>query len=83
VPFNYNVGNNGRLQRRGGFGVGANYRLAPGLDLVAEWVQHNTKLPGTSQNIPAANAGVGNPGGNNLNDRATAQVFMTGIRLAF
>jgi hypothetical protein len=74
---------NGPSQRRGGFGVGANYRLGPGLDVVAEWVQHNTKTPGVSNNFPTANLLNNNSGGNNTRDRATAQVFLTGIRLAF
>lgn len=66
-------------QRRYAFSVGANYRLAPGMDLVAEWVQHSTSQPGVPQNgFSGADCVL-----NNCRDRATSQVFLTGVRLAF
>jgi predicted porin len=71
---------NPRGQRRWAYSVGANYRLAPGLDLVAEYVRQEFKEPGTSQQGLGATPGTG---GNDVRDRATASVFLTGIRLAF
>ncbi|MBD0272952.1 MAG: porin [Acetobacteraceae bacterium] len=79
----------GRGQRRWAYSIGANYRLAPGLDVIAEFTHHEIKLPGVSQNIPAGNlidtnaavAGVQNP--SDVRDRARTSVFMTGVRLAF
>lgn len=73
----------GLAQRRWAISVGGNYRLAPGLDLIAEWTHHETKLPGTSQNIPVGNIAGASVFGNNINDRARTSVFMTGVRLAF
>jgi hypothetical protein len=76
-------------QRRWAISIGANYRLAPGLDLVAEWTHHETKQPGVSQNTPVGNivptspTGVATAGLNNTLDRARASVFITGVRLAF
>ena len=67
-------------QRRYAFSVGANYRLAPGMDLVAEWTQHSTHTPGASQQ------GLGGCSAtqvNNCSDRAKTQVFILGTRLAF
>ena len=68
-------------QRRYAFSVGGNYRLAPGMDIVAEWTQHTTHIPGNfGQN------GFGNCSAtqiNNCSNRATTQVFLTGVRLAF
>ncbi|MBC4014263.1 porin [Siccirubricoccus deserti] len=71
---------NPRGQRRWAYSIGANYRLAPGLDLVAEYVRQEFKEPGTpQQGFTAANAAPGN----DLRDRASANVFLTGVRLAF
>ncbi len=79
--FNPNLATGtGPSQRRYAFSVGANYRFAPGMDIVAEWTQHSTSQPGVSQQ------GLGAPSATNVNntsDRATAQVFLTGVRLAF
>ena len=36
-------------QSRYAFSLGANYRLAPGMDLVAEWTQHTTHIAGQPQ----------------------------------
>ena len=61
--------------RRWGYGIGANYRLAPGMDLVAEYVRHEVKEPGSAALLGTANyAGT---------DRAKGSVFLTGVRLAF
>ena len=61
--------------RRWGYGIGANYRLAPGMDLVAEYVRHEVKEPGAATLLGTANyAGT---------DRAKGSVFLTGVRLAF
>ncbi len=84
-------GGNPRAQRRWAYGIGANYRLAPGLDLIAEFVRQEFNEPGTSQNIPTSNivsgpgapASAGGVGGNDVRDRVTSSVFLTGIRLAF
>lgn len=75
---------NPRGQRRWAYSVGANYRLAPGLDLVAEFVRQEFKEPGTSQQgLGAIGSAVAVAGGNDVRDRATASVFLTGVRLAF
>lgn len=60
-------------QRRWGIGVGANYRLAPGMDLIAEYVHHNLREQG--RDLDAARAGV--------QSRSVANVFIIGSRLAF
>ena len=64
----------GRGQRRYAYSVGGNYRLAPGLDLVAEWVRH----------VVHEN-GVDNDGqiNNGVQDKLRANVFIVGTRLAF
>jgi predicted porin len=68
------------MQKRYAFSVGANYRFAPGMDIVAEWTQHSTHIPGASQQgLGACSATQVN----NCADRARTQVFLTGVRLAF
>lgn len=62
--------------RRWGIAGGANYRLAPGLDLVAEYVRHTVHEPGN-----AAVSGV--PGGSVNQDKLRADVIIVGTRLAF
>ncbi len=59
--------------RRWGFGIGANYRIAPGMDLVAEWVSFRVR-EGERDLDPVQ------PG---TQTRANADVFLTGVRLAF
>ncbi len=61
------------LMRRLGYGVGANYRLAPGLDLVAEYSSYTVAERG--RDLDPSNPGV--------QDRSTAKVFILGTRLAF
>lgn len=65
---------NPRGQRRWGYGFGANYRLAPGMDIVAEYVRHEVKTPGSD---------LDNQGNNGIQDRLKTSVFITGVRLAF
>ncbi len=64
-----------RSQRRWGYGIGATYRLAPGMDLVAEYVRHEVKQPGNA-NIHGLVNYLGT-------DRMRTQVFLTGVRVAF
>ena len=63
-----------RGQRRYAYSVGANYRLAPGLDLVAEWVRHVIHEPGVDQDLQRNNG---------VQDKLRANVFLVGTRLAF
>jgi len=64
----------GRGQRRWGFGAGANYRLAPGLDLVAEYVEHRLSETGVDLDGQVNNG---------VQDRLRARVLILGTRLAF
>jgi hypothetical protein len=59
--------------RRWGFGIGANYRLAPGMDLVAEYVAFRVREG--NRDLDPVQPGV--------QARANADVFLTGVRLAF
>ncbi|HYZ33849.1 MAG TPA: porin [Crenalkalicoccus sp.] len=61
-------------QRRYGYSVGANYRLAPGLDLIAEYVRHVIHEPGV--NVAGAASGSNQ-------DKLRADVILVGTRLAF
>jgi len=65
---------NPRGQRRWGYGIGANYRLAPGMDVVAEYIRHEIKTPGSD---------LDGQSNNGIQDRLKATVFLTGVRLAF
>jgi hypothetical protein len=67
-----NTNGSANSMRRNAIAVGANYRLAPGLDLVAEFVQHIVKEPGL--NIA--------PTSNNQ-DKLKANIILVGTRLAF
>lgn len=60
-------------QRRWGMGVGANYRLAPGMDLIAEYVYYSVREQGRD----------GDPNRPGIQSRAFSNVFLTGVRLAF
>ena len=64
---------NSALMRRYGWGIGGNYRLAPGMDIVAEFVQYRVREGG--RDLDAAQGGT--------QPRADAQVFLIGTRLAF
>lgn len=61
------------MMRRLGYGIGGNYRLAPGLDIVAEYSSYTVAERG--RDLDPSNAGV--------QDRSTAKVFILGTRLAF
>ncbi|NOG70085.1 porin [Roseicella sp. DB1501] len=61
------------LMRRLGYGIGGNYRLAPGLDIVAEYSSYTVAERG--RDLDPSNPGV--------QDRSTAKVFILGTRLAF
>ncbi len=67
--------NNGSMnsQRRWAFAAGANYRLAPGMDIVAEYVRHAVHEAGN--NIAA--------GTGSSQDKLRADVLLVGTRLAF
>ncbi len=67
------VANQQARERRWGLGIGANYRLAPGLDLIAEYVYHSRRESG--RDYDSARAGI--------QDRVVANVFILGSRLAF
>lgn len=59
--------------RRWGMGIGANYRLAPGMDLIAEYVYYSVREQG--RDLDPNRLGV--------QSRAFSNVFLTGVRLAF
>jgi hypothetical protein len=59
--------------RRWGYGIGGNYRLAPGLDLIAEWVSY--RVFERNRDLDPVQPGI--------QSRANADVFLTGVRLAF
>ncbi|TCZ57260.1 porin [Roseicella aquatilis] len=61
------------LMRRLGYGIGGNYRIAPGMDIVAEYSSYTIAERG--RDLDPSNAGV--------QDRQTAKVFILGTRLAF
>ncbi len=67
------VGTQQAMMRRWGMGFGANYRLAPGLDLIAEYVHHSIREQGRDLD-------AGRPG---VQSRAFANTFIIGSRLAF
>jgi predicted porin len=61
-------------QRRYAYSVGANYRLAPGLDIVAEYVRHVIHETGVDSDGQTNNG---------IQDKLRADVFLVGTRLAF
>jgi hypothetical protein len=64
---------NQAMMRRLGYGFGANYRIAPGMDIVAEWSKYTIAERG--RDLDPSRVGV--------QDRTTANVFILGTRLAF
>ena len=54
-------------QRRNAYSIGANYRLAPGLDLVAEYVRHVIHEPGVDLDVQPNNG---------VQDKLRASVFL-------
>lgn len=61
-------------QRRYAYSVGANYRLAPGFDIVAEWVRHTIHERGVDSDLQPNNG---------VQSKLRANVFLLGTRLAF
>ena len=61
-------------QRRNAYSIGANYRIAPGLDVVAEFVRHEIHEVGVD---------LDNQPTNGVQDRLRSNVFLLGTRLAF
>jgi hypothetical protein len=59
--------------RRWGMGAGANYRLAPGMDLIAEYIYYSVREQGRDLD----------PNRQGIQSRAFSNVFLTGVRLAF
>jgi len=59
--------------RRWGMGIGANYRLAPGMDLIAEYVHYSVREQGRDLD----------PNRFGVQSRSFSNVFLTGVRLAF
>ncbi|MCS6891368.1 MAG: porin [Rhodovarius sp.] len=72
------------MQRRWGWGIGGNYRLAPGLDLIAEYAYHSIREPFVTPAVGSTTnaAGVVQLGGV-PGQRASSSVFLLGTRLAF
>lgn len=64
---------NAATMRRWGMGAGANYRLAPGMDLIAEYIYYSVREQG--RDLDSNRAGI--------QSRAFSNVFLTGVRLAF
>ncbi|MCB4823963.1 porin [Roseicella aerolata] len=61
------------MMRRLGYGIGGNYRIAPGMDIVAEWSKFTIAERG--RDLDPQQLGI--------QDRTTANVFILGTRLAF
>ena len=61
------------MMRRLGYGIGGNYRVAPGLDVLAEFSSYTVAERGRDLD----------PQSDGVQDRATTQVFILGTRLAF
>jgi predicted porin len=59
--------------KRWAYSAGANYRLAPGLDLVAEYVHHAIREAGTTGLVNASNP----------QDKLKADIIIVGTRVAF
>jgi predicted porin len=69
-----------RAQRReSAFSLGATYTVAPGLAIVAEWLQQQRKENGFNF-VTGANNPTATPG---LNSDVTANVYILGTRIAF
>lgn len=70
---NGNANGANAVMRRYGWGIGGNYRIAPGMDLVAEFVQYRVREGGRDLD----------PNSPGTQTNANAQVFLVGTRLAF
>jgi hypothetical protein len=73
LPANTNTSTNAAMMRRWGMSAGANYRLAPGMDLIAEYVYYSVREQGRDLD----------PNRQGIQSRAFSNVFLTGVRLAF
>ena len=67
------TGNSCASMRRWGVSVGGNYRLAPGMDLIAEWVHYSVREQGRDLD----------PNRPGVQSRAFSDVFLMGTRIAF
>lgn len=70
--YTRNANNSVASQRRYAYSAGATYRLAPGLDLIAEYTRHVIHEPGFNV-APTSN----------VQDKLRTDVIMVGTRLAF
>ena len=68
-----NTDGSANSMRRYSYSAGANYRLAPGLDLVAEYARHVVHEPGYLSTAPTSNK----------QDTLKTDVIIVGTRLAF
>nr|WP_314072963.1 porin [uncultured Roseococcus sp.] len=72
-PATPGVSNNCAGMRRWGVSVGGNYRLAPGMDLIAEWVHYSVREQGRDLD----------PNRPGIQSRSFSDVFLVGTRIAF
>lgn len=72
-PATAGVSNSCAGQRRWGMSVGGNYRLAPGMDLIAEWVHYSIREQG--RDLDPTRPGI--------QSRGFEDVFIMGTRIAF
>jgi hypothetical protein len=72
-PATAGVSNSCAGMRRWGMSVGGNYRLAPGMDLIAEWVHYSVREQGRDLD----------PNRPGIQSRAFSDVFLLGTRIAF
>ncbi|MDB5377950.1 MAG: Porin, partial [Rubritepida sp.] len=72
-PAAAGVSNTCAGMRRWGMSVGGNYRLAPGMDLIAEWVHYSVREQG--RDLDANRPGI--------QSRGFEDVFILGTRIAF
>lgn len=72
-PTAVGVSNSCSSMRRWGVSVGGNYRLAPGMDLIAEWVHYSVREQGRDLD----------PNRTGVQSRAFSDVFLLGTRIAF
>ncbi|MEI6159560.1 MAG: porin [Roseococcus sp.] len=72
-PATVNTSTTLASMRRWGMGAGANYRLAPGMDLIAEYVYYSVREQGRDLD----------PNRQGIQSRSFSNVFLTGVRLAF
>jgi len=73
TPVTAGTSTGSAMMRRWGMGAGANYRLAPGMDLIAEYVYYSVREQGADLDINRQG----------VQSRGFANVFLTGVRLAF